>query len=178
MNRLTTQLLLRDVQLFEILHTKARYKALICLMSYITHLGGAIFTTSIGIFLICLGDQYNKIGYEVLFVLSSSHLLVHIIKRVINRPRPYRVLEDVEITKLPFEVYSFPSGHTTAGFSLAMILSFYFTAFSPLFIFLGSLVALSRIYLGVHYPSDILVGAVIGISFAYLIHYHLLLNIC
>ncbi|WDC85721.1 phosphatase PAP2 family protein [Caloramator sp. mosi_1] len=64
--------------------------------------------------------------------------------------------------------YSFPSGHTTAAFSIFTTLAFFFPYLSVLFISLALLVGLSRIYLGVHYPTDVAAGILIGSLFSYL----------
>ncbi|MGM0471591.1 MAG: phosphatase PAP2 family protein [Bacillota bacterium] len=171
MNRLTDHLLARDLQLFKFVQAKVRCQLLNLVMAYITYLGGAVFTILSPLLLIILGrGELIKVGYEILTSLTVSHFVVHIIKRKINRPRPYKILEEIEIYIVPFEDYSFPSGHTTASFSMAVTLSFYFTGCLVLLISLASLVGMSRVYLGVHYPSDVMIGAMIGTLFSTLLH--------
>ena len=65
---------------------------------------------------------------------------------------------------------SFPSGHTTAGFSLAVILASHFPAYSFVMYSLAATIGVSRIYTGMHYPSDVLSGAFLGTGFALLTH--------
>ncbi|MES2803823.1 MAG: phosphatase PAP2 family protein [Bdellovibrionota bacterium] len=106
-------------------------------------------------------------------VLMTTALdqFIRIIKPVFNRPRPF-VTEN-----LPFEVIfrgdpqgglSFPSGHAADGFFIAVFLGLYFPKLRWLFLTLATLTAYSRVYCGVHYPSDVLGGAVLGIISAWL----------
>lgn len=96
---------------------------------------------------------------------------VNIIKPVFNRVRPFNA------TDLPFPVIfrgdpqgglSFPSGHAADGFFIAVFLGLYFPKLRWFFIGLASMTAYSRIYCGVHYPSDVLAGATLGTILAFL----------
>ncbi|AZO94272.1 phosphatase PAP2 family protein [Halocella sp. SP3-1] len=173
MNSIADKLLIKDVQVFNYLNKRLKNNLVNRLMLFITHLGGAPFTISFTIFFILIKPSFHPyLGWELLLVLASSHLLVHIIKRLINRQRPYVELGNIEILIEPFESYSFPSGHTTASFSIALTLSFYLSFLFPIVILLALLVAISRVYLGVHYPSDVLVGIMIAFIFSFLVHYY------
>ena len=102
-----------------------------------------------------------------LLILSLwlSALSVLILKNVINRPRP-------DITHLVIETdSSFPSGHANSVFSLYPILSKNYKVLSIFWIVFSILVALSRLYLGVHYFSDVIFGAINGLFFGYLTLY-------
>lgn len=83
-----------------------------------------------------------------------------------SRRRPYLADDNVHLSHHPLRDYSFPSGHATAVFTLATILSLTFPWFSLLLIPLSGAVGISRIYLGLHYPTDVVGGAVIGMAFA------------
>lgn len=138
-------------------------------MPKITHLGGATFTVGLFILLFCFTDV-RRFAFEGILSLALSHLLVQVIKRSFSRPRPYMVDSQVHIFQNPLKDYSFPSGHTTAIFSLTTTISIAlpWAAFS-LYI-AAFVVGLSRIYLGLHYPIDVGIGAAIGLGFAFMMH--------
>jgi undecaprenyl-diphosphatase len=89
------------------------------------------------------------------------------LKNSLVRERPYITHEGVSCAAAPLDRYSFPSGHTMHAVSFAIL----FTVHVPVMIWLmapfAALVALSRVVLGLHYPSDVLAGAVLGASLAY-----------
>jgi len=80
------------------------------------------------------------------------------------RPRPYQVLQDVWLTGKPLDYFSFPSGHTLHAVVFTCMIVAYYPSLSILLIPFSLMVGASRIVLGLHYPSDILAGAVIGIA--------------
>ncbi|MFZ4457225.1 MAG: phosphatase PAP2 family protein [Bacteroidales bacterium] len=95
-----------------------------------------------------------------------------ILKRVFNRQRPFEAYPD-DVTKLTDGGGgSFPSGHTSSAFATATSLSITYPKWyviAPAYTW-ASLVGYSRIYLGVHYPSDVVAGALLGSGSAYLSH--------
>ena len=101
----------------------------------------------------------------VLLSIAIAGLISYLMKKSFSEPRPYEV--DTRIVQLSVGGgYSLPSGHTTEAFASAMALTLLFPqwfVFVPMFCW-ASVVGLSRIYLGVHYPFDILVGMFIGSS--------------
>lgn len=98
--------------------------------------------------------------------VTGSHLLVQAMKRFFKRSRPYGKLVAVRTITARLADGSFPSGHTTAAFSIAGVFAVTTSlAATPLWT-LAALTGLSRVYLGHHYPTDVLAGAAIGISFA------------
>lgn len=112
----------------------------------------------------------RKIGCMGLAALVLSALVNNmILKPLIARPRPYELISALTPLIAKPTDYSFPSGHTAASFAAACV--FYRNlpkkAGVPLMI-LAVLIALSRIYLGVHYPSDVLGGMISGVALSYL----------
>jgi len=82
------------------------------------------------------------------------------------RPRPYQVLQDVLLTGKPLDYFSFPSGHTLHAAAFACMTLAYYPSLAVLVIPFSLMVAVSRVVLGLHYPSDVLAGAVIGAALA------------
>jgi membrane-associated phospholipid phosphatase len=118
-------------------------------------------------------------GLSIALSEGLSGIISQALKLIIQRERPYHVLEDdegrpVRLPGTPAGGYSMPSGHSTAAWALATSLSLHYPKSS---VILPSLlyalgVSISRPYLGVHYPSDILVGAIIGSGVAYLTYHY------
>ncbi len=95
------------------------------------------------------------------------------LKRIVKRERPFLTLQNVHVDHLePAHSYSFPSGHSAIAFALATTLSLRYPepyVYFPLHAW-AFFVGYGRIYLGQHYPSDVLAGAVIGSGFSILIY--------
>ncbi len=100
---------------------------------------------------------------EALPVLGMTTLVVNFpMKAIFRRKRPFHSYVKARVVGPRPLDYSFPSGHTAAGFAGAVLFTNYFPAGAPLFYAVAFLVGISRIYLGVHYPSDVLIGALSG----------------
>lgn len=118
----------------------------------------------LSIILICI-KRTRMIGIMTLTSLAFCICINNIfVKHLVARARPFDTYSDlVPLIKKPTD-YSFASGHTTASFAAAGILArFLQRPLSVLIVVFAVLVAFSRLYLGVHYPTDVLCGMVIGI---------------
>lgn len=132
-------------------------------MRMITHMGALPFSLFIPFMLFMTKKiSYQYVGVQVLAALALSSAVVQTIKRVVDRPRPYTVLECLIPNKTPSSKYSFPSGHSCAAFTYSFVLAAAFPVYASLFLSVATLVAISRVYLSYHYPTDIVIGAIIA----------------
>ena len=94
----------------------------------------------------------------------SLGLTAHpLIKKGVRRLRPYETHSEVRVDFKPLDRFSFPSGHTTHAFLMAsLLIAFYPSLMVPAFLW-AVMVGLSRVFLGVHYPTDVLAGMVLGL---------------
>lgn len=167
-----------DNRIFHICNTRLSCKLLDFIMPRITELGGLIFSGIMPLILIVINfGRSRALGIELLASLSFSQVFVQLLKRTLTRERPYNILENIKTFDIVLKDYSFPSGHTTASFSMAAILTFYLPQFMFIFIALAFLVGISRIYLAVHYPSDVIVGIVLGVASSIITHSYFINNI-
>lgn len=102
--------------------------------------------------------------------LGALNLFMYVtLKRHFARPRPFVSCKGVRQVARSLDEYSFPSGHTLHAVSFAILLGSYYPALHWVLWPFAGLVALSRVVLGLHYPSDVLVGVVIGAASARLV---------
>lgn len=85
------------------------------------------------------------------------------IKRRVGRPRPFTVCPDIRACMPALDEFSFPSGHTLHATAFAVLLSYHYPVLAAVAWLFAALVAVSRIVLGLHYPSDVVAGAVAGV---------------
>ncbi|MFU1798360.1 phosphatase PAP2 family protein [Paenibacillus azoreducens] len=167
MRRLLTEFVRIDRKCFQFINGRLHNRFLNFWLFYLTHLGGATFTIAASVLIWYFGSpSWSKSGAQAAVTLAVSHIPVAAAKKLYPRLRPYLALPGTRTFRNPLKDHSFPSGHTTAAFSLAIPLILGHPEWICLFLPLALIVGMSRIYLGLHYPSDVLAGAVIGTSVA------------
>lgn len=144
-----------------------RLPALDAMMVVVTTLGNKGYIWM----LLALGFMLNKKTRTVGIVTLSALLLTTVIgegilKQLVERPRPYVDFPDIQPLIEKLASYSFPSGHTASSFAASMVLGRYLKKYAAVFWSLAVIMGFSRLYLFVHYPSDIVAGALLGVACA------------
>lgn len=134
------------------------------IFKFITSLGdeGLIWIV-IAVLFLCI-KKYRKVGSMVGVSLLGSLLFNNLIlKNIVARPRPYRMLENLTILIPEPGEFSFPSGHTSSSFAAGVVLYLMLPKkYGIPAMILAFLIGISRLYVGVHYPTDVLGGMVMG----------------
>lgn len=135
----------------------------------ISRLGDGIFWYSL---MLCLpllyGGQAIYVSLLMVAVGMINLLIYKLIKRATERERPCMVSSDIQLGTAPLDHYSFPSGHTLHAVAFTIIATFYYPQLAWFLIPFATLVAASRVILGLHYPTDVAAGATIGTVIAIL----------
>ena len=135
----------------------------------ITFLGNGGFIWVLTAIILLFFKKYRKGGIAILIALAFGAILgSFVLKPLIARPRPFHSMEELSLLIKSPTGFSFPSGHTMSSFSAAYILNYINKKFGYFAIPLAILIAFSRLYLYVHFPSDILAGAILGTLISYL----------
>lgn len=144
------------------------------IMPAITLLGDAgIFWMALAAVLL-LFQKTRRVGLGMGLAMLMGLLLCNLtLKPLCQRPRPYDYQYETFGRLIPLLIqrqhdFSFPSGHTIASFEAAGVIALNNKKWGAAALVLASLIAFSRLYLYVHYPTDVLVSVVLGVAFAFL----------
>jgi undecaprenyl-diphosphatase len=103
-----------------------------------------------------------QISLTLTLAFTINHSIYKFVKQKVKRDRPFKNLSGVRFLIQPPDRFSFPSGHTASAIIFALILSLYYPVIDGFIMSWASFVGISRVYLGVHYPSDVLAGLILG----------------
>jgi len=122
------------------------------------------------LYLVIKGGRKGRIaaGLVLLLVATTDPFGARGVKELFHRLRPCNALPDVLTPVGCTGTFSFPSNHALNNFAVAMFFSVLYPKAKWYLFVTAFLIALSRVYLGLHYPSDILGGALLGLGFGYL----------
>ncbi|HIH43126.1 TPA: phosphatase PAP2 family protein [Candidatus Woesearchaeota archaeon] len=150
--------------------TSIQTQALTVVMKLITHAGNIVSILLIALIIYLSFKEKRKHLKTALLGIIASAAITYLLKLAIARPRPFESLQIAALVQESSKT-SFPSGHATTAFALFASINRHFTPKVTKYSFLAFaiLVSFSRLYLGVHYLSDIIFGALLGYSVSYLI---------
>lgn len=139
------------------------------LMIFASKLGDGPVWAVLSLILLVLGGPKGR--HAVILVAASTVLCVAIFKALkgaTSRKRPFETYPDLlmEYSLPPPDAFSFPSGHSMNAFAIAVIMGYYFPFMMLPLLALALLIAASRVFLALHYPTDCLAGALVGVLVA------------
>ncbi|ESQ15666.1 MAG: hypothetical protein N838_08090 [Thiohalocapsa sp. PB-PSB1] len=134
----------------------------------ISRLGNGVFWYSLMVVLPLVDGLYGlETALHMLLTSGVALLLYRRVKGMTQRVRPCHYDMDITAGTPPLDRYSFPSGHTLHAVSFSTVALYYYPHLAWLLVPFTMLVAISRVVLGLHYPSDVLVACLIGLALGY-----------
>lgn len=123
------------------------------------------------LYLVVWGGKKGRIvaGLTLLIFVLTDQLSSSVLKPLFSRPRPFVEFSYLKPLVEVSPKYSFPSTHATNIFAVATLISHYYRKFLSVALFIAFLISFSRVYVMVHYPLDVIFGAVVGVACAFLV---------
>lgn len=129
-----------------------------------TRAGDGWLWYALGVILLFFGGAQRFVAFGAAGLASIADIaLFQVLKRLSRRVRPCQIEPHSWSSVLPPDQFSFPSGHTMTAFSIAIVLSFFYPQLEGMLLFAACSIGLSRIVLGMHFLSDVLAGAALGV---------------
>ena len=133
-------------------------------LPWLTYLGSH-FALILFILLSWIVTKRRKVLRYLIFLYAIQSAVIYGLKFLIGRQRPILFLEmGSKLSKGPGEILdpSFPSAHAVFSFAMAILLSHWFPRYRIIFFIIAGFIGWTRIYLGLHYPTDVIAGAILG----------------
>ncbi len=163
------QLFALDGNILLFLQEYVRSDWLTPIMLFITKLGNAGWFWLVLLAVLCCISRFRSVGMTGIVAVFIGFIVTNVIlKNAVARVRPYEVVEGLVLIGQKASDWSFPSGHSTCSMAAGTVLlkKMPKQAGIPLFV-LAICICFSRLYIGIHYPTDVLAGIIIGISAAF-----------
>ena len=164
-----------DKELFLFLNQGTRNWLFDVVLPFLTDINrkpiGIVILAILWLLLLTKGGRPGRIAALLLIptIALSDQLNSSFLKFLVDRPRPCHELANVHLLVGCGSGYSFPSSHAVNNFAAAMVLSYFLPRWTWAFFCYASVICFSRIYVGVHYPSDVIAGAMIGLVVGFLV---------
>jgi len=156
-----------DRAILDYINRNMQSELLDAVMPVVSGLGNLAFVWILTALIFLTVRRYRKQGFMIMVSVSICAIVGNLIlKPFVTRIRPYELNSAIRLLIPPLNDYSFPSGHTMAAFAAATVICYTNRRFGVLAFAFAALMAFSRLYLYVHYPSDVLAGMLLGILIA------------
>ena len=121
----------------------------------------------IGMLLWAFEPEHGELFLYTALMAYALELPIYVLlKKLFKRPRPCDFLMNLTAHVTPSDKFSLPSGHTAAAWLMACIIAHFYPPFAFIAYIWAALIGLSRVLLGVHYPSDVVAGTLLGMTIA------------
>lgn len=153
-----------DYTIVQTIAQHVRQDWLTTIVKFVTSLGNAGAIWLMIALILLVQSRTRRCGLAMLTALALGAIVGNVVlKNLIARPRPFAAYSNIVPLVIPIDPYSFPSGHTLSSFCAATACFGFYRGAGIACYILAAMIGLSRIYLGVHYPTDVAGGAVLGI---------------
>jgi undecaprenyl-diphosphatase len=152
-----------DLQCALWFHRGSAWPWLVSALAVASRLGNGIVWYTLAASMPFLAGSRGWICTGQMVTVGAANLLIYYhLKRWTGRDRPFVACPDITACARALDRFSFPSGHTLHAVAFSLVLTSHYPPYAPLLWGFAGLVASSRVVLGLHYPTDVVAGAIIG----------------